>query len=304
MSGEVDATAVFAEQRDLLFGVAYRILGQAADAEDVVQDTWLRWRDVDHARVDNVTGYLVRVATRLAVDRLRLARNHRESYVGSWLPEPILTGPDVAEEVARADSVAVGLLMVLETLSPLERAVFVLHEAFGFSHAEIAAMLDRGEPAVRQLARRARGHVQARRPRFDADRSTHREVTERFLAACASGDVDGLVRMLAPDVELTGDSGGVGKGPLRVIKGADKVGRFLVGIAGYPPPEPAVYLAEVNGRPGIVSTSRGEPFAVFALDVVEGRITAVWLFTNPEKLAALRNVGRRSAAPPERPFRR
>lgn len=290
MSESTDATAAFAAQRDLLFGVAYRILGRAADAEDVVQDTWLRWRDADHAAVDNTTGYLVRTATRLAVDRLRLASTRRESYVGPWLPEPILTGPDAAEEVERADSVALGLLVVLETLSPLERAVFVLREAFGFSHAEIAEALGRGEPAVRQLARRARSHVQARRPRFDTDRATHRQVTERFLAACAGGDLEGLLDMLAPDVALTGDSGGMGKGPLRVITGADKVSRFLLGIAGYPPPEQALYLADINGFPGLVSTSRGEPFAALLFDVADGRITGVWLVTNPGKLVALRGV--------------
>jgi RNA polymerase sigma-70 factor, ECF subfamily len=288
------ATGVFDDDRDLLFAVAYRILGRAADAEDVVQDAWLRWNGVDHDQVDNPTGFLVRTAARLAVDRLRSAQRSRESYVGPWLPEPILTEPDVADKAERDDSVSFGLLVVLETLSPLERAVFVLREAFGFTHAEIADQLGRSEAAVRQLSHRARGHVQARRPRFDADRAEHRAITKRFLAACVSGDLEDLLEVLAPDARLTGDGGGLARGPLRTITGADKVARFLVGITRFPPPEPESYLAEVNGRPAVVVTSRGEPFASIALDAARGRVTAVWLVVNPHKLTGLRGVAQRA----------
>ncbi|MFD2077927.1 RNA polymerase sigma-70 factor, ECF subfamily [Actinopolymorpha cephalotaxi] len=285
-----DPTAVFDEHRDLLFGVAYRVLGRAVDAEDAVQDAWLRWREVDHASVRDPRAYLVRVVTHLAVDRLRSAQHRRETYVGPWLPEPILTAPDIADDVALADSVSFGMLVVLETLSPLERAVFVLREAFGFSHAEIAGTLGRSEDAVRQLARRARQHVEARRPRFETDRTTQRDATERFLAAANSGDLAGLMNLLAPDVTLLSDGGGVAKAALRVIEGADKVARFLAGIAQKPPPEPRTYLASVNGRLALVVTSRGEPHSVFSLDVVDGRVTTIHVQVNPDKLHGLHDI--------------
>ncbi len=290
--GAADPTAAFDEQRDLLFGVAYRVLGRAVDAEDAVQDAWLRWREVDHASVRDPRAYLVRVVTHLAVDRLRSAQHRRETYVGPWLPEPILTAPDIADDVALADSVSFGMLVVLETLSPLERAVFVLREAFGFSHAEIAGTLGRSEEAVRQLTRRARQHVEARRPRFETDRGTQRVATERFLAAANSGDLAGLMSLLAPNVTLHSDGGGVAKAALRVIEGADKVARFLAGIAQKPPPEARAYLASVNGRLALVVTSRGKPHSVFSLDVVDGRVTTIHAQVNPDKLHGLDDIAR------------
>ncbi|WP_026257068.1 RNA polymerase sigma-70 factor [Actinopolymorpha alba] len=289
-----DATTAFNAQRELLFGVAYRILGSAADAEDIVQDAWLRWRQVDHAGVLDARAFLVQITTRLAIDRLRSAHHRRETYVGPWLPEPILTSPDIADDVALADTVSFAMLVVLETLSPLERAVFVLREAFGFSHAEIGGMLDRSEEAVRQLARRARQHVQARRPRYDTDPTTQRAVTQRFLAASTTGELDDLMRLLAPDVVLHSDGGGVAKAPVRLIEGADKVGRFLAAIGQQPPPEPRGYLVTANGQLALYITSRGEPFTLISLDVADGLITRVHLLANPEKLTALRdaeNVG-------------
>lgn len=192
----------FAGHRDLLYAVAYRVLGRVAEAEDVVQDAWLRWSRVDVAAVTDAEGYLVRVVTRLAIDRLRSARARRESYVGPWLPEPILTAPDVAGDVARADSVSTAMLLVLEALSPVERAVFVLGEAFGYSHAEIARFTGRSEAAVRQIAHRARTAVTARRRRYDTGQRTRRQATERFLAATLGGDLQALMDVLAPDVTL------------------------------------------------------------------------------------------------------
>jgi RNA polymerase sigma-70 factor, ECF subfamily len=307
-----DGIAAFDPHRDLLFGVAYRILGRAMDAEDVVQDAWLRWRDVDHGSIVDVRAYLVKVTTRLAIDRLRSAQRQRETYVGPWLPEPILTGrslagashvgasltsagltgPDVADEVVLTESVSFALLVVLETLSPLERAVFVLREAFALSYAEIGEVLDRTDDAVRQLARRAREHVRARQPRFDTDPVTQQKVTERFLAAAGSGDLASLLRILAPDVTLHGDGGGVVRAPRRVISTADKVGRFMLGAAGHSPPEPQAYLAQVNGQVAVVVTSRGVPASVLALDVVDGMVTTVRLIANPDKLRALRDIER------------
>lgn len=299
MSETDAATTTFADHKDLLFGVAYRVLGRVVDAEDVVQDTWLRWREVDHAEVDNPTGYLVRITSRLALDRLQAAHRQRETYVGPWLPEPILTGPDVAEDVARAESISLGMLVVLETLSPLERVVFVLREALGYSHAEIGEALGRSEEAIRQLAHRARSHVRARRPRFDANHATQRQVTERFLAACLSGNLDDLVSVLAPDVELTGDGGGIARGPLRTVVGADNVGRFLLGIAVGGRPEAAVtYVTDVNGQLAVVVTSHGRPHSVFAFDIADGVITDIKLIANPQKLTAMRDVADHAAPLP------
>ncbi|MGW3866037.1 RNA polymerase sigma factor SigJ, partial [Streptomyces sp. NPDC005047] len=227
-------TDVFEAHRPVLLGVAYRMLGRLADAEDVVQEAWLRWSGADRSTVREPRGYLVRVTTRLAIDRLRQIKSRGETYVGPWLPEPYVTDfgdtvPDTAERAVLADSVSLAVLVVLESLSPLERAVFVLREAFGYPYAEIAAMLERGEPAVRQLAGRARKHVDERRPRYDVDPVQRRDLTERFLAAAADGDLAGLMELLAPDVRLVGDSGGKSKAPLRVLESSDKVARFLQG---------------------------------------------------------------------------
>lgn len=206
-------TDVFEDHRPVLMGVAYRMLGRVADAEDVVQEAWLRWSGADRAEVREPRGYLVRITTRLAIDRLRQVKARNEAYVGPWLPEPYVTDfgdtvPDTAERAVLADSVSLAVLVVLESLSPLERAVFVLREAFGYPYADIAAMLERGEPAVRQLAGRARRHVEERRPRYEVDPGRRRELTERFLAAAGEGDLKGLMALLAPDVRLVGDSGG------------------------------------------------------------------------------------------------
>src|SRR4051812_42909924 len=198
----------FEDHRSLLFSVAYRMMGTAADAEDIVQDAWLRWSAGDRSAVEDPRAYLVRVVTNTVIDRLRSARVQRESYVGPWLPEPVLTSPDVAEDVELAESVSLAMLVVLETLSPLERAVFVLREVFGFSYAEIATTLERSEVSVRQVAPRARQHVAERRPRFSPGRGEQRRVTEEFLAATLGGDLERLLAVLAPDVVLVSDGGG------------------------------------------------------------------------------------------------
>lgn len=280
-------TDTFAEYRGLLIGVAYRVLGELSDAEDIVQEAWLRWASADRGDVRDPKAYLVRVTTRLAIDRLRSAQVRRESYVGPWLPEPILTTPDIAEHAELADSVSMAMLVVLETLSPLERVVFVLREVFGFSYGEIAEATDRSAAAVRQLAHRAHEHVQERRPRFDADRSRQREVTERFLAVCMSGDIEQLTSMLAPDVTLVGDSGGKARGPRRPIYGAAKVARFLAGIADTPIPDPAIEIVSINGGPAALVTSAGTPITVFQLDLIDGVIQTVRILGNPDKIGRL-----------------
>ncbi|MGW1913558.1 RNA polymerase sigma-70 factor [Streptomyces sp. NPDC002076] len=286
------ATDVFEEHRPLLVGVAYRMLGRVADAEDVVQDAWLRWSRAERAEVREPRAYLVRITTRLAIDRLRQVQTRGEAYVGPWLPEPYLTefgdaAPDAAEHAVLADSVSLALLVVLESLSPLERAVFVLREAFGYPYAEIAALLDRGEPAVRQLAARARRHVDERRPRYDVDPAQRRELTERFLAAAADGDLDGLMSLLAPDVRLVGDSGGKAKAPLRILHTADKVGRFLVAVAQQSAAALSYRFLEANGGPALLVVSAGEPESLVQVDVVDGRVTTVYIVRNPDKLRHL-----------------
>ncbi|KKD07417.1 RNA polymerase sigma-70 factor [Streptomyces sp. WM6386] len=285
-------TDVFEEHRPVLVGVAYRMLGRVADAEDVVQEAWLRWSGADRGEVREPRGYLVRVTTRLAIDRLRQVKARNEAYVGPWLPEPYVTDfgdmvPDTAERAVLADSVSLAVLVVMESLSPLERAVFVLREAFGYPYAEIATMLDRGEAAVRQLSGRARKHVEERRPRYDVDPVQRRDLTERFLAAAAEGDLQGLMSMLAPDVRLVGDSGGKSRAPLRVIETADKVGRFLVGAARKGVPDMSFRFLELNGGPALLLLSGDKPDSVFQLDVVDGRIQSVYVVRNPDKLQSL-----------------
>ncbi|MFI9612586.1 RNA polymerase sigma-70 factor [Streptomyces sp. NPDC052023] len=286
------ATEVFEEHRPVLLGVAYRMLGRVADAEDVVQDAWLRWSGAGRADVRDPRAYLVRVTTRLALDRLRRIKARNEAYVGPWLPEPYLTefgdtAPDTAERAVLADSVSLAVLVVLESLSPLERVVFVLREAFGYPYADIAAMLDRAEPAVRQLAGRARRHVEERRPRFDVDPAQRRDLTERFLAAAGGGDLDGLMALLAPDVRLVGDSGGKSRAPLRVLENADHVGRFMIGTAGKGVPEMSYRFLELNGGPAVLVLSGGKPDAVLQLDVLDGRVQTVYVVRNPDKLRSL-----------------
>ncbi|MER5840257.1 MULTISPECIES: RNA polymerase sigma-70 factor [Streptomyces] len=286
------ATDAFEEHRPFLLGVAYRMLGRVADAEDVVQEAWLRWAGGDRSEVREPRAYLVRVTTRLAIDRLRQIKARGETYVGPWLPEPYLTdfgdtAPDTAERVVLTDSVSLAVLVVMESLSPLERAVFVLREAFGHPYSDIAALLDRGEPAVRQLAARARKHVEERRPRYDVDPARRRDLTERFLAAAAGGDLEALMRLLAPDVRLVGDSGGKSRAPLRVLESADKVGRFLAGIARKGVPGFSVRLLELNGGPAALVLTDGRPDAVFQLDVLDGRVRTVYIIRNPDKLRSL-----------------
>ena len=281
----------FADHRTLLFSVAYRILGSAADAEDVVQDAWFKWSADGRSQVSDPKAYLARIVSNLSMERLRSTRHQRETYVGPWLPEPILT--DAAEDVADADSVSMAMLVVLETLSPLERAVFVLKEVFDFSYAEIGEAVERSESAVRQAAHRAREHVQARRPRFEADRVKKREATERFFAATVGGDIDKLMELLAPVVTLWIDGGGKVRQAMRPIIGAVNVARWIAGAINrpYEGVEIADMTAEVvdiNGSPGIVMSGAGRIIATITVDLdADGRIAIVHNVANPDKLHAV-----------------
>lgn len=276
----------FVRHRNLLFTIAYEMLGSSADAEDVLQEAWLRWSAVDQGGVRDARAYLARVVTRQALNRLRTLKRQREQYVGPWLPEPLATAPDVAEDVELADSVSFAMLVVLETLSPLERAVFVLREVFGFGYAEIAEATDRSQPAIRQVAHRAREHVQARRPRVATSDVSRDEVAGRFLLAARTGDLQQLMDVLAPDVVLLTDGGGKVRAALRPIEGADKVARFLLAVA---PPETSLDIAwsTVNGAPAALVLVDGKLDSVASMDTDGDRVTRIYLVRNPDKLAAL-----------------
>jgi RNA polymerase sigma-70 factor (ECF subfamily) len=280
----MSATDAFVQHRNLLFTVAYEMLGSAADAEDVLQETWLRWADVDRVEVRDERAYLVRITTRLSLNRMRTVARRREAYVGPWLPEPLLTTPDVAQDVELADSVSTAMLLVLETLSPTERAVFVLREVFDLPYDEIAAAVDKSPAAVRQVAHRAREHVEARRPRAAVTARERDEVIARFLGAAATGDLQALMDVLAPDVVLLTDGGGVKKAALRPIHGRDKVTRFLEAVM------PDGFVADavvVNGSPALRIAVDGEVDAVASLLVEDGRVTGLYVVRNPAKLARL-----------------
>jgi RNA polymerase sigma-70 factor (ECF subfamily) len=284
-------TAVFEEHRGTLVGAAYRILSSHSDAEDVVQEAWLRWRDVDLSTVDEPRAFLLTVTTRLALNRLRQLRSRRETYVGPWLPEPVASDPrdDGAAAAELADEVSMAMLIVLESLSPLERAAFVLTEVFGMPATEVATTLDRSPAAVRQLVHRARSHVEARRPRSVVDAARHREVTERFLAAAAGGQVEALFEVLAPDVTLVSDGGGIRRAALRPIHTADKVARWLAGVLNRPE-SAAVTGAEVrvvNGEDAVVLLTAEGVDSVWFLTVEDDRVVAVYGIRNPDKLHAV-----------------
>ena len=293
MARQADAEA-FEAHRDLMFAVAYRMLGTVADAEDAVQDAWLSWSAAPRHDVADPRRYLTKVITNTSLNRLRAVRARREAYIGPWLPEPLLsnTGDEVADRPVLAESVSLAMLVVLESLSPEERAVFVLREVFGFSYAEIGAALGRPEVTARQIGHRAREHVHARRPRFEVDRGQQQEVTRRFLDAAAGGDIDGLISVLAPDVTLVSDGGGVARAARRPVTGAAKVARLLHGLAQRPGtgldligavPE----MAEINGGPGVLYARDGQVLVAVTWMVSGGLVTAVQIVTNPHKLAAL-----------------
>lgn len=279
------ATETFVAHRNLLFTVAYEMLGSAADAEDVLQETWLRWAGVDLGAVRDRRAYLVRITTRQALSRLRTLGRRKESYVGSWLPEPLLTAPDVADDVELADSVSMAMLLVLETLAPTERAVFVLREVFDLGYDEIAEAVDKSPAAVRQIAHRARAHVAARRPRGVVSPTETRDALDAFQRAAETGDLQGLLDILAPDVVLMGDGGGVKKAVLRPIVGADKVARLLIGGLGRVAAAASLRPAQVNGYPALILRLDGEIDTVVAVRIDEGLITGFYAVRNPEKLS-------------------
>ncbi|NKY43939.1 RNA polymerase sigma factor SigJ [Nocardia cerradoensis] len=284
-----DPGDAFDTHRRLLFATAYQLLGSVADAEDVLQDAWLKWHEADRDRVRHPKAYLVRTVTNLSLNRLTSARAVRETYVGPWLPEPLLSEPDATERVEIVDTVSTAMLVVLETLGPVERAVFVLRDVFGFSPAEIAGFLDRPEPTVRQISHRARNHVQARRPRYDTDPVARQEITEQFLAAANGGDVNALMQLLAPDVTLWNDGGGKVTAARRPLHGPDHVARWLLGVLAKPILTGIRMRAAVlNGELSVVGEIGGFPVGALTFDILDGRVQNLRFQVNPDKLAGLR----------------
>jgi RNA polymerase sigma-70 factor (ECF subfamily) len=279
------ATEAFAAHRNLLFTVAYEMLGSAADAEDVLQETWLRWAGVDLGTVRDQRAYLVRITTRQALSRLRTLRRRKESYVGPWLPEPLLTAPDVAEDVELADSVSMAMLLVLETLTPTERAVFVLREVFDLGYDEIAEAVDKSPAAVRQIAHRARAHVAARRPRGVVSPAETRAALAAFQRAAETGDLQGLLDILAPDVVFLGDGGGVVQAVQAPVVGAGRVARLLALGLGRIAATASLQPVQVNGYPALILRLNGDVDAVIAVRIDDGLITGLYAVRNPEKLS-------------------
>ncbi|WP_019181770.1 RNA polymerase sigma-70 factor [Microbacterium yannicii] len=283
----VDAPDPFVTHRGLLFTVAYEMLGSAADAEDVLQESWLRWAGVDRAEVRDARAYLVRIVTRQALNHLRTVSRRREEYVGEWLPEPLLTSPDVADDVELADSVSIAMLTVLETLAPTERAVFVLREVFDVPYDEIAVAVDKSPASVRQIAHRARDHV-ARRPRVKVERSEHERVVARLADAVNTGDVQALMDVLAPDVVSIADGGGQVRGAARrPIVGAKKLAAYLMGGMAKYGVSMRMSAMPVNGQPGLRVEVDGQMVGAVSLTVEEGRVTRIFTTANPQKLARL-----------------
>ncbi|WP_372446995.1 RNA polymerase sigma-70 factor [Streptomyces flavofungini] len=274
------ATAAFLSHRNLLFTIAYEMLGSAADAEDVLQETWLRWAGVDHDTVRDHRAFLVRITTRQALTRLRTLRRRKESYVGPWLPEPLLTAPDVADDVELADSVSMAMLLVLETLGPTERAVFVLRDVFDLGYDEIARAVDKSPAAVRQIAHRARTHVAARRPREVVSPAESRGALAAFQQAIETGDLRRLLDLIAPDVVLVTDGGGVVRAALEPVVGAGQVAHVLGRLTSA-----TLRPAQVNGHPALILHTGDVIDSVIAVRVEGGLITGLYAVRNPEKLS-------------------
>ena len=275
--------------RPLVFTIAYEIIGSATEADDVLQDSYLRWAAVDLAEVRDTKAYLAQLVTRQALNTLRAETRRREDYIGPWLPEPLLLDErDASADVVLAESVSMAMLVVLETLGPDERAVFVLREVFGFNHDEIATDIGKSTAAVRQMAHRAREHVQSRRKRFEpVDPRQSAELTTRFLTAAATGDVEGLMAMLAPDVVFTSDSDGKVSAARRPVLGAAKVARLIAGLMNQAGPEYRIEVAAYNSAPALVVYEDDAPVSVITVEIIDGVITNFYAMRNPDKLSSV-----------------
>jgi len=291
--GDADRLATFNQYRGLLFSVAYRMLGSVADGEDMVQETFIRWQQAANEEIRSPRAFLVTVITRLSINQLQSARVRREEYVGEWLPEPLVTGPesDPLGALKVDESLSMAFLLLLERLTPMERAVFLLREVFEYEYEEIANVLGQSEANCRQILRRARGHVGEVRRRFDASAREHSDLLARFLKATRSGDLQGLVDLLAGDVVLHTDGGGKGIALAKEVHGADTVARTILDRMGRQVPKEAVArMANINGEPGFVGYFNGKLLSAITIDVRDGRIQGIYVVTNPEKLSRLPNL--------------
>jgi len=280
------SASVFEEHRSLLFTIAYEITGTVTDAEDVLQESYLRWSAVDTDPIGNQRAYLAKTVTRQALNSLRTTQRRREDYIGPWLPEPVVTLPDIAEDAVLADSLSFAMLVVLESLTQDERAVFVLHEVFDFPYPEIAEATGKTPAAVRQLAHRAKEHVRARQPRFEVDAQRQKAVTDRFIAATLGGDVQALMDVLAPGAVLLSDGGGKVSAARRPVVGADHVARFLLGIAKKPIPDMRVEMSLLNGMPAVLIYSGDRIDLAIMVESSNDHVTGLYLVRNPDKLGA------------------
>ena len=289
----MDAVATFSEQRPRLFGVAYRMLGSVADAEDVLQETYLRWQEVidTETPVESPSAYLTTMVSRRCLDELRSARRQREAYVAQWLPEPLIEDDqlDPAATTEQADTISTAFLVVLEALSPGERAAFLLHDVFGYAYAELARILGRAEPACRQLVTRARRRVAERRPRFEVSPEEHTRLLQEFMQATTAGNLDGLVGLLAQDAVLRADGGGLVNAARNPILGSDRIARFMLGIQEKMPEGFRAEVGTVNGQAGIIMFTGGRLFGTVSFEVLDGQIQNIYIQINPQKLRAWRS---------------
>ena len=283
---QVDA---FTEYRPLLFSIAYRMLGSVMDAEDAVQETYLRWEQAAEAEIESLKAYLSTIITRLCIDQLRSARVQREQYIGPWLPEPLITedSTDMADHVVLADSLSMAFLVMLESLGPVERAAFLLREVFEYDYAEVAGIIGKSESNCRQLVHRAKTRVTEHRPRFDTSHTQAQEITAQFLIAATTGDIDKLLDLLSEDATLWSDGGGKVAAAINPIYGADKIARFLIGLMRKAPEKFEARLAQINGQPGVLTYDDGKPYSAATFEVLDGKVCGIRVVNNPDKLQRL-----------------
>lgn len=278
----------FSQYRNLLFSVAYRMLGSVADAEDMLQETFIRWQNSSNEDIRTPRAFLVTIISRLCINHLQSARVQREEYVGQWLPEPLLTGSDPSESAQIGESLSMAFLVLLERLTPLERAVLLLREVFDYEYSEIALTLDHSEASCRQILRRAKRHVEEARPRFNAPLQQREQLLRRFLDAASNGNLDGLEALLSSDVVFHSDGGGKAAAVPNLVHGPDHVARVVLGgLKKLVPRNLVSRVTEINGQPGVVGYVNGRPFSVLTLDIADGFIRNIYIVTNPEKLARL-----------------
>jgi len=282
----MESVEVFTQYRPLLFSIAYRMMGSAMDAEDLIQESYLRWQAADRERVDSPKAFLTTIITRLCIDQWRSARMQREEYIGPWLPEPILSSP-FDDPTQMSDSISIAFLTLLESLSPVERAVYLLREVFDYEYAEIAKIVDKSEANCRQMVKRAKDHLVAARPRFAVQPGEHERLLMKFSQACATGDLNGLLAVLAEDVVGLSDGGGKVTAARNPIYGADKVARFMLGVMNKQPQGFAVQVQVINGQPAVVGYVNNQPYFILMIEVGEGHIQRVYNILNPDKLKSL-----------------